>query len=187
MRDRVIVQNWNSNLRKKRLIDSAPIKDIHLPGDKPTAFDCEMIKKPSDSADGEVVVKMNSQGEDHLPQIFRIALVNGRIHMNVANTGQGELHIYKGQNIGVVDLRLAGYFHITRDSIQRYLHGKFIFLNEEESPDYFLLIHTSNDKTLQRNTRLDMRKTSINETENPLRQSKYSKDDAEKYPYPWLD
>ena len=39
--------------------------------------------------------------------------------MNVTNTGQGELHIYKGQNIGVVDLRSAGHFHITKDSIQR--------------------------------------------------------------------
>ena len=42
--------------------------------------------------------------------------------MNVTNTGQRVLHIYKGQNIWVVDLRSAGYFHITRDSIQRCLH-----------------------------------------------------------------
>ena len=95
---------------------------------------------------------------------MRVALVNGKIHMNVSTTDQGDLHIYRGQNIGVVDLRSAVYFHITRDSIQRCLHKRFIFLNEEESQDYLSLIHTTNDKTLQ-NTRLDTRKTSIDETE----------------------
>ena len=86
---------------KTRSIYITPIKDIHLPVSKTTAFDCEMIKKPSNLADGQVVVKMKSQREDCLPQTLRIALVNCKIHMNVRNTGEGELHIYKGQNIGV--------------------------------------------------------------------------------------
>ena len=97
------------------------------------------------------------------------------------------MHIYRSQNIGVVDLRSAGYFHITRDSIQRCLHERFIFLNEEKSQDYLSLMHTSNDKTLQKNTRLDIRKTPIDETEKSPRESKYSKDDTKKDPYPWLD
>ena len=29
--------------------------------------------------------------------------------MNVRNTGQGDLHLLRGQNIGIVDLRSAGY------------------------------------------------------------------------------
>ena len=53
---------------------------------------------------------MKSQKEDCLPQTLRVALVNGKIHMNVTNTGQGELHLYRGQNIGIVDLRSASYF-----------------------------------------------------------------------------
>ena len=85
-------------------------------------------------------------------------MVNGKIHMNVTNTDQGEFHIYKGQNIGEVDLTSAGYFHITKDTIQGSSQGRFIFLNEKESQDYFSLMHTSNDKTLQINTRPDMRK-----------------------------
>ena len=88
---------------------------------------------------------MKLQREDCLPQTLRVALVNGKIHMNVTNTGQGELHLHRGQNIGVVDLRSAGYYHITRDGIQRCLHEKFIFLNEKDSQDYLLLIHTFND------------------------------------------
>ena len=55
-----------------------------------------MVKKPSDFSNGPVIVKMKSQREDCLPQTLRVALVNGKIHMNVTNTGQGELHIYKG-------------------------------------------------------------------------------------------
>ena len=87
--------------------------------------------------------------------------------MNVTNTCQGELHLYRGQNIGIVDLRSAGYYHITRDGIKRCLHERFIFLNEKDSQDYLSLINTSNDlndKIPQKNTRLDIKKTPINET-----------------------
>ena len=57
---------------------------------------------------------MKSHREDCLPQTLRVALVNGIIPMNVTNTGQGELHLHRGQTIGVDDLRSAGYYHITR-------------------------------------------------------------------------
>ena len=102
---------------KKRPIDITPTKDIHLAVGKTTAFDYEMVKKPSDLSDGPVVVKMKSQTEDCLPQTLGVALLNSKIHMNITNTGQGEFHLYTGQNLWIVDLRSAGYFHITRDSI----------------------------------------------------------------------
>ena len=121
---------------KKRSIDITPTKDFHLPVGKTTASDCEMVNKPSDLSAGQVVVKMKSQREDCLPQALRVALVNVKMHMNITNTGQEELHLHRSQNIGVVDLRSAGYFHITRDGIQRCLHEGFIFLNEKESQDY---------------------------------------------------
>ena len=106
--------------------------------------------------------------------------------MNVTNTGQGALHLHRGQNIGIVDLRSAGYYYITTDGIQRCLHERFLFLNEKDSQNYLSLIHTSNDindKTPQKNTRLDIRKTPINGTVKTSR----CKDNAKKDPYPWLD
>ena len=112
--------------------------------------------------------------------------MNGKLHMNVTNAGQGELHLLRGQNIGIVDLRPAGYYHITRDGIQRCLHEGFIFLNEKDSQGYLSLTHTSIDITgeiPQENTRLDIRKTSLNRTVKTPR----CKDDANKDPYPWLD
>ena len=118
---------------KKRSIDITPSKDIHLPVGKTTGFDFEIVRKPSLLSDGPLVVKMKSQREDCLPQTLRVAVVNGKIHMNVTNTGQGELHPYRGQNIGLVDLRSAGYYLITRDDIQRCLHERFIILNETNS------------------------------------------------------
>ena len=83
-------------------------------------------------------------------------------------------------------MRSAGYYHITRDGIQRCLHERFIFLNEKDSQGYLSPIHTSNDindKIPQKNTRLDIRKTPINGTVKTPR----CKDDANKDPYPWLD
>ena len=138
-----------------------------------------MARKPSDVSDGTVVVKMKSQRGDSLPQTLRVAVVNGKKHMNVTNTGQGELHLHRGQNIGIVDLRSAGYYHITRDDIQRCLHERFIFLNEKDSQDYLSLIHTSNDindKIPLKNTKLDIRKSPINGTVKTPR----CKDDAKK-------
>ena len=79
---------------KKKSIGITPSKNIHLPVGKTTVFDCDMVKEPSDLSDGPIVVKMKLQREDHLPQTLRIALVNGKIHMNVINTGQGELHLH---------------------------------------------------------------------------------------------
>ena len=48
-------------------------------------------------------------------------------------------------------------------------------------------MHTTNDKTPQKNKRLDIRKTPIDETEKSPIEFKYSKDDTRKDPYPWLD
>ena len=107
---------------KKRSIGITPFKDIHLPVSKSTAIDCEMVRKPPHLSDGTVVVKMKSEIEGSLPKTLKVAVVNGKIHMNVTNTGQGELHLHRGQNIGIADLRSAGYYHITRDGIQRCLH-----------------------------------------------------------------
>ena len=171
---------------KKRSIGITPSKDIHLPVGKTKATDCEMVKKPPDLSDGTVVVKMKSQREDCLPPTLGVALVNGKIHMNVTNTGQGELHLHRDQNIGIVDLTSAGYYHITRDGIQKCLHERFIFFNEKDLQDYLSLIHTSNDindKMPQKNTRLDIWKTPINGTMEIPR----CKDDAKKDSYSWLD
>ena len=87
--------------------------------------------------------------------------------MNATNTGQEELHLNRGQNIGIVELRSAGYYHISRDGIQRCLHERFRFLDEQDSQDHLSLTHTSNDindKIPQRNTRLDISKTPTNGT-----------------------
>ena len=80
----------------------------------------------------------------------------------------------------------AGHYHITRNGIQRHMHERFIFISEKDSQDYLSLILTSNDtndQTSQKNTRLDIRKTSKNRTRKTL----IFKDNTKKDPYPWLD
>ena len=81
---------------KKTSIGITPSKDIYLPVGKTRAIDCEMVKKPPELSDGTVVVKMKSQREDCLPQTLRVTVVNGNIHINVTNTGQGALHLHRG-------------------------------------------------------------------------------------------
>ena len=123
---------------KKRSTDITQTKDIYLPGGKTRTFDCDMMKKPSYFADGLVTVNMKSQRKDHLSLTLKVELMNGKIHMNITNTGQGQLHINQGQSTGVVDLTLSGYFLSTRANTQICLHERLTFLIEEESHDYFL-------------------------------------------------
>ena len=47
-----------------------------------------MIKKPSDLADGPVVMKMKSQRKDCIPQTLKVDLVNGKCYMKGKNTSQ---------------------------------------------------------------------------------------------------
>ena len=130
---------------------------------------------------------MKSQREDCLPQTLRVTVVSGK--MTYECHKYWSWRITTSQRVRIlakVDLRSAGYHHITRDGIQRCLHERFIFLNEMDSQDYFSLTHTSddiNDKIPQKNIRLDIRKTPINGTVKTPR----CKDDANKDPYPWLD
>ena len=94
-----------------------------------------------------------------------------------------ESYIFIEVRILVVDLRSAGYYHITRDGIQRCLLERFIFLNEKDSQDNLSLILTcndTNDKMSQKNTRLDIRKTPTNGT----RKIPIFKDNTKKDPYP---
>ena len=81
---------------KKISIVITPSKDIHLPAGKTTAIDYEMVGRPSDHSDGPVVMRMKSQREDCLPQTLRVAVENGKIHVNNINTGQRELDLYRG-------------------------------------------------------------------------------------------
>ena len=83
-------------------------------------------------------------------------------------------------------MRSAGYFHITRYSIQRCLHERFIFLNDEDSQDYLSLMLMTNDKTPQKNTRFDIRKTPIDEKKVSKR-IQILLENTKKDPYLWLD
>ena len=76
---------------KKRSIDVIPTKDIHLLVGKTTAIDCEIVRKPPHLSDGTVVVKMKSQREDSLPQTLKVAVVNGKIYMNVTKYWSGRI------------------------------------------------------------------------------------------------
>ena len=113
-RGKLTIQNQTLNSRK----DTE--KDIHLPAGKTTAFDCQIVKEPPDTVEGPINMKIKSQRDDCTSN-FRGLIGEWQIHMNVKDTCQGELHLYKGQNIEIVDLRSAGCFHITRNSIQRCL------------------------------------------------------------------
>ena len=110
---------------------------------------------------------MKTQRDDYPPPTLRVEMVNGKIHINVSNTGKGDLNLYKDQSIGVIDLTSAGYYHITRDSLRRCLQERSNSFSEEKSQDYILHMYTSDDKRPQIDTGMDKRTTPIKETQRP--------------------
>ena len=74
-------------------------KYIHLPVGETTALDSEMVKNPPRPFRWYSSSKMKLKREDCLPQTLKVALVNGKMHMNITNTCQGELHPHRGQHI----------------------------------------------------------------------------------------
>ena len=78
---------------KKRFIDITVVKNIHVPLGKTTVSDCKMNKKLSDLTDHPVIGKIKYKSNECLPQNLRVEMVSGKIHMNVSNTGDDNLHM----------------------------------------------------------------------------------------------
>ena len=121
----------------------------------------------------------------------------GTIFFSAVNNTDVVWKIEKSQMMGSLNCRSLGYFHISRNSLQRVMLDKVDFLTDRETVEYFNILKEDHKNVMKfaqkavlkkqqemdtkRNTKLRDRKSKGKEDYNDSNMSE------EKDPYPWLD
>ena len=142
----------------------------------------------------KVILNLKTDRKDKLVQTVPAVMSKGKILLTVINNGTKEWKISKSQMMGSLDCRSLGYFHISRNTLQRIMLDNAKFLTDKETNEYFNLLKEDHRNVMKfaqevalgrqeeiKNTKLKERKSKEKEDYNDSNMS--DKDD----PYPWLD
>ena len=144
------------------------------------------------SANG-AIIKLKHYTPGQVPYTLKVNIQNRKIKINAKNLSHdSKWHIKKGEIVGCLDMRSLGYFHISRNVLERSIGTQCEFLSEEETATYFsMLIHEhsgvaevpKNLEHFYKMTRLKVDKNNENIDSLSNNYPEKDKDD----PYPWLD
>ena len=169
------VMERNSKLRERKLLD----------------IDLYKIENE------KVIINLKSERKDKLVQTMPTLMSKGTIFLSAVNNTDVVWKIEKSQMMGSLDCRSLGYFHISRNSLQRIMLDKADFLTDRETIEYFNILKEDHKNVMKfaqeaalkkqqeieakRNTKLRDRTSKGKEDYNDSNMSK------ENDPYPWLD
>ena len=145
----------------------------------------------------KVIINLKTERKDNLVQTLPALMSKGTIFLSAVNNTDVVWKIEKAQMMGSLDCRSLGYFHISRNSLQRVMLDKTNFLTDRETVEYFNILKEDHknvmkfaqeavlkkqqEMTTERNTKLKDRKSKGKEDYNDSNMSE------ENNPYPWLD
>ena len=112
------VMERNSKLRERKLID----------------IDLYKIENE------KVIINLKSERKDKLVQTMPALLSKGNIFLSAVNNTDVVWKIEKSQMMGSLDCRSLGYFHISRNSLQKIMLDKADFLTDRETIEYFNIL-----------------------------------------------
>ena len=115
---------------KKRSLPIFPSKDLRVPPNKTTTYVAQVKSYPPDFDQAQVVLKMQGIRADLLPQTIQAKMIKSEILLTLTNKSDSLLFIPKDQAIGAVDMRSAGYFYLSRGTIQQLMEPRFILIEE---------------------------------------------------------
>ena len=169
------VMDRNSKLRERKLLD------MNL---------CKIENE-------KVIINLKSEREDRLVQTLPALMSKGTVFLSAVNNTDVVWKIEKSQMMGSLDCRSLGYFHISRNSLQRIMLDKADFLTDRETVEYFNILKEDHKNVMKfaqeaalkkqqeveakRNTKLRER---ISKGKEDYKDSNMSEGDD---PYPWLD
>ena len=86
------------------------------------------------------VAKLKSAKEDQLVQTIILHLNHdGKTTIQLTNHSNTDWKLNKGEMLGCLDMRSAGYFHVSRDTLQQIMKSSFkdncSFLSENETSE----------------------------------------------------
>ena len=169
------VMDRNSKLRERKLLNM----DL-----------CKMENE-------KVIINLKSEREDRLVQTLPALMSKGTVFLSAVNNTDVVWKIEKSQMMGSLDCRSLGYFHISKNSLQRIMLDKADFLTDRETVEYFNILKEDHKNVMKfaqeaalkkqqeieakRNTKLRER---ISKGKEDYKDSNMSEGDD---PYPWLD
>ena len=145
----------------------------------------------------KVIINLKTERKDMLVQTLPALMSKGTIFLSAENNTDVVWKIEKSQMMDSLDCRSLGYFHISRNSLQRVMLDKANFLTDRETVEYFNILKEDHKNVMKfaqeavlkkqqemdtkRNTKLKDRKSKGKEDYNDSNMSE------ENDPYPWLD
>ena len=143
----------------------------------------------------KVIINLKTERKDKLVQTLPALMSKGTIFLSAVNNTDVVWKIEKSQMMGSLDCRSLGYFHISRNSLQRIMLDKADFLTDRETVEYFNILKEDHKNVMKfaqeaalkkqqeidtkRNTKLRDRKSKGKEDYNDISE--------ENDTYPWLD
>ena len=156
-------------------------------------LDIDLYKKENE----KVIINLKTERKDNLVLTLPALMSKGTIFLSAVNNTDVVWKIEKSQMVGSLDCRSFGYFHISRNSLQRVMLDKADFLTDRETVEYFNILKEDHKNVMKfaqeavlkkqqeidtkRNTKLRDRKSKGKEDYNDSNMSE------ENDPYPWLD
>ena len=112
-----------------------------------------MVTRDFPKSGVESVAKLKSASEDQLVQTIILNLPEtGKITVQLTNHSNKNWNIKQGEMLGCLDMRLSGYFHVSRDTLQQIMKSSFkdncSFLSETETSEYFELHHKDHKEVM---------------------------------------
>ena len=112
------VMKGSSKLREKKLLD----------------IDLDKIENE------KVIVNLKTERKDKLVQTMPALMTKGTVFLSAMNNTDVVWKIEKSQMMGSLDCRSLGYFHISRNSLQRIMLDKADFLTDRQTVEYFNIL-----------------------------------------------
>ena len=88
----------------------------------------------------KVIINLKTERKDKLVQTMPVLMSKGTIFLSAVNNTDVVWKIEKSQMVGSLDCRSLGYFHISRNSLQRIMLDKADFLTDRETVEYFNIL-----------------------------------------------
>ena len=118
-----------------RQIQVKSITTLRVPPRPTIPYTAKLEKCPKDFENGTIMLKLNNEREDKLPQMLWAVCKDGKFKLSIKNHTDKELVFPKDETIGSADMRSVGYYFMSRTVIKQLLEDRFIFIGETDEEE----------------------------------------------------
>ena len=120
---------------RQRSIRIKFITNLIVPPKQTINYNAKLEKCPKDFENGKIMLKLNNEREDKLPQMLWAICKNGKFKCSIKNHTDKELVFPKDETIGSADMHFIGYYFMSRTIIKQLLEDRFIFIGETKEEE----------------------------------------------------